>query len=477
MKIKNLLLKNKSLKQTLFKNTVWLSVSKVITHILTAILGIFIARTLGATNYGLLGFAISFTGLFSILSELGLHFIIIREINQNQNAKNDLGTLLSLKLFLGFLAFFIIIGCSFFIKNIEVRPLIIIFAAVTSLGSITLFFTAIFRALQKMEYVALTELVQAIMLFIGGFLIIVLNPIVTLVAYAYLLSSLLSVLVVVIVAKRLSILPRLTLNLKVAKKYLSLSWPLALSTVFTTIYVQIDSVMMGFRGMITEVGWYQACNKIMNIVIIPGGIIKTVFFPAISLAYKEKKGYFQKNINIFFNTLMFLALPISIGGFLLSHDIILFIYGKNFLPSALSLKILIISIIPILFIMLTDSIFIAIRRQKIIIYTTGLTALLNIILNFILIPRYSLYGAAVATTISYIFYFLLSLIILKKINIKLNIQPLAIILIATLIMAIFILSGITQNINIILQIIIAGFIYILTFGLSKFIFNYTKIKY
>jgi len=459
MKIKNLLLK------------------KIITHILTAILGIFIARTLGATNYGLIGFAISFTGLFSILSELGLHFIVIREINQNQNAKNDLGALLWLKLFLGFLTFSIIIGCSFFIKNTEVRPLIIIFAAVTSLSSITLFFTAIFRALQKMEYVALTELIQTIILFVGGFLVIFLNPIVTLVAYAYLLSSLLSVFVVVIIAKHLSMLPRPILNLKIAKKYLSLSWPLALSTIFTTIYVQIDSVMMGLWKMITEVGWYQAAYKIINIVVVPGGIIKTVFFPAISLAYKEKKGYFQKNINIFFNTLMFLAFPISVGGFLLSHDIILFIYGKKFLPSALSLKILIISVIPILFIMLTDSIFIAIRRQKIIIYATGLTALLNITLNFILIPKYSLYGAAIATTTSYTFYFLFSLIILKKLNIKLNIKPLIIILIATLIMCGFIISDIAQNINIVLQIIIAGLIYVLTFGLLKFILNYTKIKY
>lgn len=471
MKIRSFLLKNKSLKQVFVKNTIWLFGSTIITHTLTIVLGILIARFFGAANYGLLGFAISFTGLFAIFSELGLHFIIIRELSQNQEAKNEIGALLWLKLFLGFFTFLIITACSFFLEDASVKPLVIIFAAVTCLNSIVLFFTVIFRALQRMEYVALIEIIQSIIIFIGGLLVIFLHPLITLVAFAYLLSAFFSFFTVIVIAKHLSVLPRPVLDIKIIKKYLFLSWPLALSTVFTIVYVQIDIVMMGFLKMMTEVGWYQAAYKIINIVVIPGNIIRTVFYPAISFAYKQKKESFQKIIGTFFDILTFFALPVVVGGFLLSHDIIFFIYGNEFLSSILAFKILIFSIIPILFSMFVDSVLIAACRQKIIICATGITALINIILNLLLIPRYSLYGAAIATVTSYAFYFLFGFIILRKINIKLNINSVIISSLATLIMGVFINLDLIQSINIIFQIIISGFLYISMFFLLRFAFG------
>ncbi len=471
--IKKLFFENKSIKQTLFKNTAWLSVSEFITRFFTISLTIFIARILGAENYGLLSFAISYTGLFSVLSDFGIQTIIIREINQKEEAKNELGAVLWLKIILGIIVLVFIIGSSFFIKNNAAQLMVVIFAAVVFINTVSSFFTAIFQAFQKMEYIAITEISKAVTLFVGGFLVLFIRPDINFIAYIYFLSAFLGFIIILFIAKRLSVLPLPVLDRKIVKKYLSLSWPLALSTVFITIYAQIDSVMMGFWGMIKEVGWYQAADKITNFVIFPGVILGTVFYPALSQAYSKGKDYFQKIIDSFSEALIFFAFPIVVGGLLLSRRIIISFYSEEFLPSILAFQILIFTSGLTLFIILINYVLNTAGHQKKIFYITGSTALLDIILNFILIPKYSLYGAAVATLISYIFLFLFGFIVLKRININImsSLRTIFISILAVSIMAVFLYSGTIQNINVILQVLIAGSLYSLFFFTIKTFFK------
>ena len=77
----------------------------------------------------MLTFAISFTGIFSVISNFGLDAIIIREFNQKEETKNELGSVLWLKILLGIIVFVLIIVSSFFIKNTVAQSIIVIFAA------------------------------------------------------------------------------------------------------------------------------------------------------------------------------------------------------------------------------------------------------------------------------------------------------------------------------------------------------------
>ena len=85
--IKELLLENKTIKQTLFKNTFWLGVGTGTGKFLKLILTIYIARILGAAEYGKLTFALAFISVFLLFADLGLDEIVVREFSR-QKEKN-----------------------------------------------------------------------------------------------------------------------------------------------------------------------------------------------------------------------------------------------------------------------------------------------------------------------------------------------------------------------------------------------------
>jgi len=459
--IKELFLENKSLKQTIFKNMTWLSVSEFVTRLFSFFLTVFIARILGAESYGLLTFAISLTAFFSILLGFCNDSIIIRELNQRKEAKSELGTVLGFRIILGIIVFFLIIGISFFVQE-AARSLVVVFASVVLVDAVSTFFKAAFRAIQKIEYVALAEVGKSISLTGAGILVLVFYPNINLISYAYLLGNITAFLIGFLGIRRLFTFPSLSFNYGIIRKYFFLSWPLALGAVLNIVYIQIDSVMMGFWGMVREVGWYQAAYKIINFVTF-FGVVKIVLFPAIAQAFKKSREYFQRIINRFFELVSFIALPVMAGGFLLSKEIILFLYDDGFYPSVLAFKILIFVSGLILFTLLADAVLISGGYQKIIFYLTGSTALLNVALNFILIPKYSLYGAAIATLISYAFLFLLSFIVLKRFRLLPNLKMIFAPLLSVVVMAVFLYSGLTQQLNVISQIGIAGSLYLTVF--------------
>lgn len=131
--------------------------------------------------------------------------------------------------------------------------------------------------------------------------------------------------------------------------------------------------------------------------------------------------------------MLMISLPIAIITTLYSIEIIYFIYGKAFLESAYALSILVWSILFLFMNIVFGNVIISMNQQKITAYTAGIMAIVNIILNYILIPQYSYVGASLATVFTealgaviYFFYIYTTLVknlfrstILKLISINL----------------------------------------------------------
>ena len=97
--LKTLLLENTGIKQTIFKNTFWLTLAEAISRFLGLALIIFAARILGAEGYGKFAFALSFVSVLAILADLGLSEITNRELSRNKEAEKEYPAVLSLKVF------------------------------------------------------------------------------------------------------------------------------------------------------------------------------------------------------------------------------------------------------------------------------------------------------------------------------------------------------------------------------------------
>jgi O-antigen/teichoic acid export membrane protein len=254
---------------------------------------------------------------------------------------------------------------------------------------------------------------------------------------------------------------KLIFDKKFWKKLFIEAWPFTLTGIFVLVYWKIDLVMLSFYQTDAIVGWYSAAYKLLELLMIAPVIIMTPLYPVFSRLAKDNKEKLQNVFKLVVRYLLIVMLPIIIGVMLVGDKIIVFIYGEQFINSAIVLKILIFAtlfaFINYPFLTLLNST----GDQKRGTIQTGVSAAANVVLNIFFIPLLSYIGAAITTVISEGLFLLLSYIYIKKKGFKINylsiiIKP----LIAALIMAIFIYYF--SSLNLILLIACAGIIYALS---------------
>ncbi|TRZ80981.1 flippase [bacterium] len=466
-RIRNFLFKNTSQKQTIFKNTFWLSFSEVIVRLLKLSLIIYVARILGATEYGKFTFAFAFISLFAIFSDLGISPIVARDIAKDKEKEKEFSSVLSLKILLaigGMVAVFV--GSFFITSDPLIRKLIWVLGIYASSASFSSIIYAFLQARQRMEYQAWIVVFQTFLVTGAGFFVLFNFPSVRNLGLAYLFASLASLILLLFIFNFKFFRLKLSFNKTVWKNLIKVSWPLALAGMFATVYNSIDSVMMGYWGQITETGWYNASYKIIGITLIPMGLIGQVFYPALSRFSKKSKESFQNIWNKQMEMMIILAVPIMVGGIALAPKIIKLIYSESFLPATLSLKILLIMTAILFLSNPIQQAIVVFNQQKKLFWITMTGAIINIFLNFLLIPKYSLNGAAIATLITYaiVFFLLIKLVVkfspIHPINLKFF-SALTVAIIASIPMYFVITYSKIYNLNVIFSVIIGTMIYFL----------------
>ncbi len=481
--IKNLFFENISIRQTIFKNTFWLTIAEIVSRLLKLALIVLIVRVLGATEYGKFAFALSYVGIFVLFADLGISAITTREFSRETEREKDYPAILFLKILLSIGAFILMIVGSFFITSDPIIQKIIwilgLFIIITS------FFTILYaflRARQKMEYEALIKILQtALMVGIGVFVILK-SPFIESLSYGYLIANLMALTIVLLIF-HFRIQPiRLSYNPDIWKKFLSISWPLSIGFIIGWIYVSIDSIMLGYFNLITENGWYMAAHKITAAIVISAALISKSFFPPLSKFFKESTEKLQQVWNYQMELMIFLALPIMTGGILLADKIINLFYGSGYDPSILAFQILIlVSVIDFFYYPYIIGLIVSDQEKKnFLLIIIG--AVINIILNIILIPVYGFIGAGIATIISSFIILLLAIEFSRRFT---SISPFNFKLFkgfisafaASLIMLLLIKQLLIYDIHLLFLITTGGIVYLIFFLASrKFLKNFSFIK-
>ena len=475
--LKALFFQNKGVKQVIIKNTFWLSMTEAFNKILKLFLVIYIARVLGAAGYGEFNFALAFASLFIIFTDFGIPVLATRELANNKEKEKHFPALLALKLLLTAAVFILTLAVGFFtIKDSIIRELIFIFALMIASHSLIEIVFVFFRARQRMEYEAWIKIIEAAINAALGFFVLFNFPSPVNLSWAYSFAAIIA-LVASLVFLRVKFIPlKLEINLRVWKEYFLIAWPLALVGFFTLIYTQTDSVMMGFFKLIKEVGWYSAALKIVGASLIPAGLVSQCFFPALASAFKHPERL-QKIWNYFLQIMIFFAVPVMVGGIVLAQKIIDFVYDPSYFPAILAFQILILTTGINYLCTPFNQLLIVLNQQKKMFWAVLGGALTNVILNSILIPRFTLYGAAAATVISMIFIFsFLIRLTFKLAPIKSIISPQIIFtftasVLASLPMYFAISRPMIYNLNIFLSILVGASVYTAIFSIFYFFFS------
>jgi O-antigen/teichoic acid export membrane protein len=472
--LKALLFNNISVKQTVFKNTFWLGVASGVNKLLKFILFIYVARILGATEYGKFTFALSFVGLFVIFSDLGLSQIVTKELAREKEKEREFSAIISLKIILSIATLILILIGSFFItSDLNIQKVIWVLAVFILIESFSGIIFSFLQARQKMEYQSLASMIEALLATGAGIFMLFYFPSVQNLSYIYLFAALIVLISILFYfhfkIQKLS----LSWDKPIWQRFLLMSWPLAVAGMASSICNQTDSIMLGYFKQITQTGWYNAAYRIVAVALIPMGLVGASIFPALSKSFGESKEKLQGVWNYFMELMIFFAIPLIIGGIVLAPKIIEFIYESSYLPSVLAFQILIIMVGIVFLYNPFYQILIISNQQKKLFLAVLAGALINVILNWILIPRFSLYGAAVATVISQVLIFFLSL----KFTVELTpVKPLNFKLMLSFISAL--LSGFAMyfvisnnriyHLHVLFPVLIGTLVYFATFFVSRY---------
>lgn len=168
------------------------------------------------------------------------------------------------------------------------------------------------------------------------------------------------------------------------------------------IYTLVDTTMLTFICEDKVVGYYTISQKCISIVRTMVASISAIFLPRLSYYYASKNfDKFHKLINYGIKVIIFIALPAFFGVVITANEIVPLFAGESFRESVLTTRILAISIISVAVSNFFGyQVLVTIGREKEMLYSTIIGAVINVILNIVLVFRYGHNGVAVASVVT-----------------------------------------------------------------------------
>lgn len=454
--------------QTIAKNTGALAIAQAITMILGLVLVIFIARSIGAVDFGKLGFAQSFTALLVIFADMGLSTVTVREIaRQKELTSKYLNNIFLIKLILSVVTFALIaLIINLMHYPADTTTVVYLIGISSILSSLSALSRSIFRAFEKMEFEAFLNISKSIVTSGIGLAVLFSGYGLIAIASVYLVAGIVDLLATLVITAKKFAKPKLEVDFSFWKQVIRLALPFSLTAFIGTIYFQIDIVMLSVMAGDAPVGWYKAaCTLVYSLIIIPE-ILSYAIFPVMSKFYISSKDALKTTLEKSAKYLFIIGLPIAIGTILLADRIILLFYGEEFSHSIIALQILSLYL-PLRFINHTTGYTLSsINKEPLRALSATIAAATNIVLNLFLIPKFSFAGAAIATAITEVVLFASYYYFVAKHFHKLEFRPILIkTCLAGLAMGIFVFY--LKNINLCLLVISAAIIYFVVFYFIK----------
>lgn len=174
------------------------------------------------------------------------------------------------------------------------------------------------------------------------------------------------------------------------------------SSLAVSVYTNLDTIMLGFISGDKEIGLYTVAVKVKSILLIAVNAISTVLLPRFSYYLANGKyNDFCRVLKKSISTIVMISLPLVVFFVIEAKDSVLFLGGVEYIDSTLCMMI----IMPILLIsgfsnITGNQILIPMGRESCFMKAVVSGALVDLIVNFILMPKWGCIGAAVATLVA-----------------------------------------------------------------------------
>lgn len=390
--------------QKYLKNTGWMFFGRMFMLGISFFVGIYIARYLGPSNYGLFNYVISFVGLFGFLASFGIDGIASREIIKNHDKKDEIiGTGFYIKIGGGLLAVISVFIVSLFTtKDIFTLGLIWIFSWNFILQAFNVIETY-FQSQVLSKKVVTAQIMSNVISTVLKVLVIVLGKGIFWLILVYVVETAIYALILLFSFRNFgNHIREWRFNKQIARSLLKDSWPLMLSSVAIGIYMKIDQVMIKNMLGNEQTGIYAVAVKLSEVWYFIPVLICSSIFPAIVKAMSVSKEFFENRMTRLYALMFWLSFIIASFMTIFSYPIVRILFGAPYIGAASTLQIHVWAGIGVFLGVAVSQYLLASNLTKISFYNTLLGAIINIILNIILIPKMGINGAAVATLVAYL---------------------------------------------------------------------------
>lgn len=397
-------MKNAMFEKKELKNAGWLVGGKVVQMLFALVVSTISTRYLGPKNYGLINYASSLIAFFMSFCTLGINYVIIKDFIDNPAEQGEaLGTSILLRVISSFCSAVMIVTISSIVDAGEKETVIVVV-----LSSIALVFNSFdminywFQAQYKSKVTSLIALISYVVTSAYKIILLVLDKGVRWFAFASSVDYICIGLFLFVIYKKYNG-PKLKFSYNKAKHLLSKSYHYIISGMMVVIYGQTDKLMLKHMISNTEVGYYSVGTTVCNMWVFVLAAIIDSMYPTILNLYTKNKEEFDKKNRQLYVIVFYVSVFVSLGFTVFGDLIISILYGNAYAPAVTSLKIIT---------WYTAFSYLGVARRAWIVSNDkqsylkriyAFAAILNIVLNYFLIPYLGASGAALASLITEIF--------------------------------------------------------------------------
>ena len=385
-----------------FENTSWLFAEKILRMIVGLFVSVWVARYLGPEQFGLFSYAQSFVGLFVAIAGLGLNGIIVRELVKDESKRDALlGTAFKLKLIGALLALIALaIAVNLSQQDSLTTLLIFIIASATVFQSFNVI-DSHFQAKVLSKYIVYANIISLLISSIVKIWLILNDAPLLYFAYSILFDSFILMCGFLYFYRyKRYFISQWFFDKKLARSLLKDSWPLILSGLVIAVYMKIDQIMIKEMLSVEALGQYAAAVRISEAWYFIPTVIASSLFPAIINAKKHSEALYYARLQKLYDLMVWMAIAIALPMTFLSDWVVNLFYGEQYNQAG---SVLIIHIWAGVFVFLgvaSGKWFTSENLQILAFWRTFYGMVANVLLNFWLIPKYGVQGAAIATLVA-----------------------------------------------------------------------------
>jgi O-antigen/teichoic acid export membrane protein len=363
-----------------------------------------IARRLGDEQLGSYSFAMNLMGYFAIPANFGITALATRDLARDPSrVKPLLGEIMALQGALTLVPYVLLVALAPVIavddRSREIIPIVGLTFAIEAASLAFVLF-----GFQRFAIMAAARVAGAVTFAVLTFLFVQSGDTVEL-AWIHLAGVGATCVISAIAVLRIAGRPRLEVGPRDLARRFRMGVPLGVAAVMISIYYTLDAILLGYLKGAAEVGQYAVAYRIPLAILALAALWGSVLFPHFAALAERSRGEVREQIGYFSSLALVASMPLLAGSLVVGEQMIPGLFGETFTPAGEPFVVLMFAaaLVPFSINWGTASVALGDERHQAWAVTGG--AVVNVILNFVLIPPYGMTGAAVATVAAEIVVF------------------------------------------------------------------------